>query len=364
MLVDLVGLQRRVRTASEMMEAFSDEAECRRILEAMVWPDGRYCPDCGSLRSTALAGRDTGAKARPGLYQCAEPECRCQFTVTTRTPLHSTKLKLSVWLKALWFSLQTDKGMSSPRLAELVGVTQPTAWRMGHIIRQMMATGADRLDGVVEADEVMVGGKPRKDPSNPDARRGKQGHTTKRPILVAVQRPDALEIGGAPGRAAAVPATGLNAGAVRASLATVVEASAHLMTDQAPAFAVAGRDYAAHDSVNHSQLEYVRGDVHVNSAEGFNDRLRRTVAGVFHHISPNHTDRYVAEVAFRWNQRICVGESIRRTRKGRVVRRPKYDRLAPFTQMLGLLPGCVGHQLRRTRDGSLRVETSAAVFGI
>ena len=67
MLVDLVGLQRRVRTASEMMEAFSDEAECRRILEAMVWPDGRYCPDCGSLRSTALAGRDTGRKARPGL---------------------------------------------------------------------------------------------------------------------------------------------------------------------------------------------------------------------------------------------------------------------------------------------------------
>ncbi|WP_367575745.1 transposase [Rhodovibrio sodomensis] len=94
------------------------------------------------------------------------------------------------------------------------------------------------------------------------------------------------------------------------------------------------------------------------------DRLRRTVAGVFHHISPNHTDRYVAEVAFRWNQRICVGESIRRTRKGRVVRRPKYDRLAPITQMLSILPSCVGHQLRRTRDGSLRVATSVTVFGI
>jgi hypothetical protein len=102
----------------------------------------------------------------------------------------------------------------------------------------------------------------------------------------------------------------------------------------------------------------------MSSAEGFNDRLQRTVAGVFHHISPNHTERYVAEVAFRWNQRICGGESFRRTRKGRFVRRPKYDRLASFTQMIGLLPSFVGHRLRRTRDESLRVETSAAVFGI
>ena len=39
------------RTVAEMTEAFHDEARCRRLVEAMVWPNGRLCPACGSRRS-------------------------------------------------------------------------------------------------------------------------------------------------------------------------------------------------------------------------------------------------------------------------------------------------------------------------
>ena len=96
-----------IRTIAEMIEAFQDEERCRRLLEAMVWPNGRVCPACGYKRSIALADRDLGQyRARPGLYQCSNGTCRFQFTVTTRTPLHSTKLPLSIWLKALWLILQ------------------------------------------------------------------------------------------------------------------------------------------------------------------------------------------------------------------------------------------------------------------
>lgn len=364
MACDLKQLTTRVRTVSDMAEAFNDEAECRRILEAMIWPDGRICPFCGSSRSYALAGRDVGRKARPGLYQCAEGACGAQFTATTRTPLHATKLKLSVWLKAMWLALQTDKGMSSPRLAELVGVTQTTAWRMGHVLRLMMPETGVAMDGVVETDEVMLGGKPRKDPGNPDARRNKQGHTNKKPALVVIERPEAIDIGGGPGRAAAMPAAGMGAGAIKASLATVVAASAHLMTDQHSAFAAVGSDHLQHDTVNHGQMEYVRGMVHVNSAEGFNDRIRRTVAGVYHHISQKHVERYLDEVAFRWNQRVCTGTAKRTTRSGRTVVRRVYDRVPPVEQMTRLLSGSVGRQLRRTPDGSFRVLSAKPLFGM
>lgn len=353
-----------VGTASDMMRAFGDEAVCRRILEAMVWPQGRYCPFCGSLRSYALTDRDHGRKARPGLYPCGEKACHAPFTVTTRTPLHSTKLRLSVWLKAIWLSLQTDKGLSSPRLAELVGVTQATAWRMGHAIRHLMAPSTGKLDGRVEADEVMVGGKPRKDLAKPDARRNKQGHTTKQPVLVAVQRPEALEPGAPSSQAVATPLDGLNALAVQAAIETVVAPTASLMTDQHASFAVVGRGFAEHESVNHSQRQYVRGDVHVNGAEGFNDRLRRTVAGVFHHISRKHRERYLDEVAFRWNQRVFREMVVRRTRSGRVKHRPAYDRVAPIRQMCRLFETSVGRQLRRTLDGSIRVVPAEAVFGM
>jgi len=129
-----------IETVEDMVSAFSDEVRCRKLLEAMVWPRGRACPACGFKRSTALTSRLYGAyRARPGLYQCSNAACRFQFTVTTHTPLHATKLPLKVWMKGLWFVLQSDKGVSSPRLAEALGVSQPTAWRMGHALRLLVA---------------------------------------------------------------------------------------------------------------------------------------------------------------------------------------------------------------------------------
>jgi hypothetical protein len=54
----------------------------------------------------------------------------------------------------MWLILQSDKGISSPRLAEAIGVSQPTAWRIGHAIRLMLAR-EKQLDGIVEADEFI-----------------------------------------------------------------------------------------------------------------------------------------------------------------------------------------------------------------
>jgi len=113
-----------------MIVAFRDEEQCRRLLESMVWPAGRVCPACGYKRSIAIAGRDVGKRrARPGLYQCSSGDCRFQFTVTTHTPLHSTKLPLSVWLKGMWLMLQSDKGLSSVRLGPGGWDTRCVSWR-------------------------------------------------------------------------------------------------------------------------------------------------------------------------------------------------------------------------------------------
>jgi ISXO2-like transposase domain len=68
-----------------------------------------------------------------------------------------------------------------------------------------------------------------------------------------------------------------------------VKPEAHLMSDEWKAFIAVGQGSAAHDT---ARREYVRGRVHANSAEGFNSRVRRTIAGVFHHISSEHADLY------------------------------------------------------------------------
>jgi ISXO2-like transposase domain/Transposase zinc-ribbon domain len=353
-----------IATVEEMTAAFQDEDHCRRLLEAMVWPRGRICPACGYRCSTALAGRDVGRQARPGLYQCSNGLCRFQFTVTTRTPLHSTKLPLRVWLTGLWLILQSDKGISSVRLAEAIGVSQPTAWRMGQALR-LLVTREQQLGGTVEIDELYIGGSPRRDADRPRLGRGRKGQprTTKTPILAVVQRPEQLHDGARAGAAGARVVNDLSEREAWRVLSETVDPSAHLMSDEWKSFMSVGQAFAAHDTVRHCEREYARGPVHANSVEGFNDRVRRTIAGVFHHISSHHADLYFNEIGFRWSQRVMTGSAVRRTRRGREVVKPLWRRIPPALQLSNVFKSAVGRQLRRTAQGGIQIQCTVAVFG-
>jgi transposase-like protein len=349
-----------IRTVRDMVMAFADEARCRSMLEAMVWPEGRRCPFCGSTRSGAIGGR----WARPGLYQCAAPQCRKQFTVTTGTPLHSTKLPIRTWLTAMWLILQSDKGLSSPRLAEALGVSQPTAWRIGHAVRLMLAQ--DRpLDGIVEADISYLGGLPRHHVDDPRPGRGRKGQrrTTKASVLGLVERPLDLTPGAPAGEVRVkTVASGSNVDIGR-MFETTISPDAHLLTDEAKAFMAIGTGFPAHDTVCHKERIYVRGTVHTNAADGLADRIRRTVLGVFHHISPAHADLYLGEIAWRWSQRRVTGRAVRTTRKGRSRVQTQWQRTPAVEQLPTALRFIVGRQMRRTRAGGIAIKARAAVFG-
>jgi hypothetical protein len=94
-----------------------------------------------------------------------------------------------------------------------------------------------------------------------------------------------------------------------------------------------------------------------------NDRVRRTVADVFHHISPLHADQYFNEIGFRWSQRTVTGQAVRRTRKSREVIKPLWSRIVPALQLPAVFASAVGHQLRRTADGGIQIRCVVAVFG-
>lgn len=211
MSIDARSILSGIATMRDMTLAFRDESRCRQLLEALVWPNGRICPACGFRKSVALTGRDMGKRARPGLYQCSSGDCRHQFTVTTRTPLHSTKLPLRTWLTGLWLVLQSDKGISSVRLAEALGISQQAAWRMGHALR-LMLTNHDQLGGIVEVDEFYFGGKPRLDADSPHPGRGRKGlrRTLKQPAIAIIQRPDDLTKGAPAGKARAAVVSDLS----------------------------------------------------------------------------------------------------------------------------------------------------------
>lgn len=321
-------------TIYELRKQFPDEESCRRFFESLIWPTGRACPHCGSAQSWALRSESS----RAGLYQCGG--CHLQFTVTTKTPLHSTKLPLWKWLLAMYLMSNSSKGISSVVLARLVGTTQKTAWKVGHAIRALMASVSAEplpLQGTVELDEKYLGGSPRFQ-QGVKHKRGKG--TSKQCIAVAVEREGAV-------RATLVAHDGETA--LRPFVEAAVDPAAYLMSDHNPAYVRIAADFAGHAFVDHGKREYVRDEVHNNTAESFNSILERAKIGVFHYLSKEHMQRYVDEIAFRWNQRVPVERVSKNGRKKTVMKA-----LPIIEKIANLLRAAFNVQIRWTPCGSIR----------
>lgn len=276
---------------------FPDEAAARGWFERARWPRGPECPSCGSVNRARWI--NTRRK-----WACRE--CDGQFTVTAGTPMHRTRVPLLSWLQAIYLIVASSKGISAVKLAEMLDVSYPTAWFMGHRIRVMMAEANPILTGVVELDEMYAGAPPRKrakpsrDHDDGQPPKNPQGRGTKRPlVLVGAERG---------GKVVAKVIPTHDKEAIASALNGVLDPQATVMTDGLPAYKHIGKNQP-HLSVNHSDREYVRTDpstghrVHVNRVESFNGFMRRAVVGVWHQISVKHLGRYASEATFRWNRK-------------------------------------------------------------
>jgi hypothetical protein len=89
-----------------------------------------------------------------------------------------------------------------------------------------------------------------------------------------------------------------------------------LMTDEARQYLEVGGEFSSHESVNHSQEEYVRGHVHTNTVEGFYSIFKRGMKGIYQHCSEKHLHRYLSEFDFRYSNRIRLGvDDVQRTER-------------------------------------------------
>ena len=135
----------------ELSEMFPDEEAARKWFEALIWPDGRHCPKCGSTRTHEASH----AKCP---YRCTD--CRSYFSAKTGTVIESSNLPFRKWVFAIYLECTSLKGVSSMKLHRDLGVSQKTAWFMLHRIREVWrADKACRLPGPIEADETYIGGK-------------------------------------------------------------------------------------------------------------------------------------------------------------------------------------------------------------
>ncbi len=277
---------------------FQDEEKAREYLEAQRWPQGPVCPHCGGVEKIYAF---KGKSARPGLYKCGD--CRKQFTVTVGTLFHGSRVPLNKWLMAVHLMCASKKGISSHQLHRMLGVTYKTAWFMTHRIREAMRPSDEEADtplggngATVEADETFWGN------NKPKSQKKGRGYHHKEKIFSLVERG---------GKVRSFHVAAVNAKTLRPIMREQIAADTRIVTDEAGQYCHTAEkmteDFAAHEFVKHGIGEYVRGDVHTNTVEGYFSILKRGLVGTYHHVGSQHLKRYVGEFDFRYNYRMAAG---------------------------------------------------------
>jgi transposase-like protein len=288
----------------DVTRRFGTPEACNNLLEKMRWPDGVECLYCGQKRVSKYvkeASTRTRINANTGepeekpvpariLYVCLD--CGKQFSVKEGTIFNDTHLSLDKWFAAVALMVNAKKGISARQLERDLDVAHKTAWYLNHRIRKAMGlcelADEEPLTGTVELDETYMGSK------KYDKRR-KRAKYDKEPVFGMVERD---------GRVKTYHVPKVNRHHVIQTIQDNISIDASAVyTDDSRLYDRMPGNVKKHEIVNHSAKEWVRGDVHTGTIDGYWGLLKRGVIGSFHQISIKHLHRYLSEFQFRWNNR-------------------------------------------------------------
>jgi transposase-like protein len=291
----------------DVARQFATAESCVNYLERMRWPDGVVCLKCGAKEirryqtaetSRTVKNRKTGeleTKRVPSrfIYQCTTDNCGYQFSVTTGTIFHDSHLDLEKWFNAVALMCNAKKGISALQMKRDLKTAYKTAWYLNHRIRRAMElieeATQEPLEGVVEADETYVGGRYDK--------RRKRLPYVKEPVFGIVQR-------NGKARTYHMPQPTMKKIVDKIKGDVSINADG-IYTDDGKFYGTAAGCLKNHNHqrVNHIAKEWVRGDVHTGTIDGYWSLLKRGIIGSFHQVSIKHLHRYLSEFQFRWNNR-------------------------------------------------------------
>lgn len=273
-------------TINHFRKDFPDDKSCLEWLKNSRWPDGIFCHKCQRITQHHMMEKRRS-------YSCQE--CGNHVHPTAGTIFHKSTTPLVLWFYAIYLMASTRCGISAKQIERELGVTYKTAWRMCHLIRQRLDEGGDPLSGNIEADESYFGGKAENmHKSKREQKIQGRGTVGKTAVFGMVERK---------GNVKAKVVADVQKATLSQEITSNVAQGSHISTDEFKSYSDLPAYGYTHGIVTHSLGQYVNGDDHTNTIEGFWSLVKRGLDGVYHQVSPDYLPNYLAEYSFRYNHR-------------------------------------------------------------
>jgi len=302
---------------TEFTATYGTEEQCEAALKAWRWPEGFVCPHCGETKHAVVGARR--------LYYCHG--CQRQTSLKARTVFENTLLPLTKWFQAMWLLTQSKNSISTLEMARQIGVKWDSAALLRHKLMSVMAEqeAERRLDGRVEMDDVVLGGRQRL------AEGGKRGRggPNKTPFVAAVATDDC----GRPRHVLLKIVACHDSASIQSLAEAHLAPSARVVTDGLGCFRAVKAAGCAHQSITVSKAgrrpETIPEFRWVNTVIG---NLKTAISGTLKAIDARYAYRYLAEFQYRFNRRANLPAMLSRLARAavRTSPRPRDSLILPY----------------------------------
>jgi len=278
-------------TIKEFNAQYPNDDACLAEVFKQRYGSLKSCPDC---KKETNFYKVTGRKC----YACQF--CGYQLHPLADTIFHKSDTSLKSWFYAIFLFANSKNGVSGKELQRQLGVTYKTAWRMAKQIRLLFKHRGGKLAKTVEVDETYVGGKTKTGSRAKGTKRGR-GAANKTVVFGMVERG---------GNIKATVTKNLKNKTIYPIIEENINKSSTIYTDELSIYWRLNDFGYKHGMVAHAEKQFVNGEIHTNTIEGFWSQLKRSIRGTYHSVSRKYLQHYVDEFSYRYNLRHADASSV------------------------------------------------------